>query len=122
LEELRRDAAAVLYRQLDVTDATAIQKFVGEAAAENGLDLCIANAGIVERGLLAELSAEAWRKQIDVNLTGCFHTAQAAAGVMQASGTRGHIVFISSWVQDIPRETIGAYCVSKSGLKMLAKC
>jgi len=25
-------------------------------------------------------------------------------------------------VQDIPREGIGAYCASKSGLKMLAKC
>jgi NAD(P)-dependent dehydrogenase (short-subunit alcohol dehydrogenase family) len=33
----------------------------------------------------------------------------------------GQIVFMSSWVQDVPRENIGAYNASKGGLKMLAK-
>ena len=34
----------------------------------------------------------------------------------------GQIVLMSSWTQDVPRDGIGAYCTSKSGLKMLAKC
>jgi glucose 1-dehydrogenase len=41
---------------------------------------------------------------------------------MVAGGRGGHIVFTGSWTQDQPREGIGAYCASKSGLKMLAKC
>lgn len=113
----------VLYRQVDVTDAEAIHAFIEEAGKRfGGLDLCIGNAGIVERGMLVDLPVDAWRRTLDVNLTGCFLTAQAAARVMKGAGRGGHIVLISSWTQDVPRETIGAYCASKGGLKMLARC
>ena len=120
---LRERGATVLYRAVDVTDAGAVAAFAEEAGlAFGGIDICVANAGIVERGALVDLSPDAWRRTLDVNLTGSFLTAQAAARVMRQSGRGGHIVFISSWVQDVPREGIGAYCASKSGLKMLAKC
>ncbi|MDO8540008.1 MAG: SDR family oxidoreductase [Opitutaceae bacterium] len=121
--ELERTGATVRYRRVDVTDQPAMQAFVAEIAREfGGLDICIANAGIVERGDLIDLSLEAWRRTMEVNLTGCFITAQAAARAMMSSGRQGHIVFLSSWVQDLPRENISAYCASKGGLKMLAKC
>lgn len=123
LAELKHLGVTALYRQFDVTDAPQMERFVTEAVREfGGLDVCLANAGIVERGGLIELSPEAWRRTIEVNLTGCFVTAQAAARAMIAGGRPGHIVFTGSWVQDMPRADIGAYCASKSGLKMLAKC
>jgi len=119
----RRAGADVLYRQVDVTQPDAVVAFTNEAAARfDGIDVCVGNAGIVERGQLIDLSIDEWRRTLDVNLTGCFLTAQAAARVMRRVGRGGHIVLISSWVQDVPKEGIGAYCVSKSGLKMLAKC
>jgi NAD(P)-dependent dehydrogenase (short-subunit alcohol dehydrogenase family) len=122
LNGLRRPGVTVVYRQVDVTDADATARFVEDAdAALGGIDVCIPNAGIVERGALVDLSPDAWRRTLDVNLTGCFLTAQAAARAMKARARGGHIVFISSWVQDVPRENIGAYCASKGGLKMLAK-
>jgi NAD(P)-dependent dehydrogenase (short-subunit alcohol dehydrogenase family) len=121
--ELRRRGAEVFFRQADVTDAAAVASFVEEAGrAFGGIDICIGNAGIVERGAMIDLHVDAWCRTLEVNLTGCFLTGQAAARVMKRSATGGHIVFISSWVQDAPREGIGAYCVSKSGLKMLAQC
>jgi len=121
--ELRRHGAEILYRQADVSDADAVNRFVGEtAAAYGGIDLCIGNAGIVVRGSLLGLPVDAWRRTLDVNLTGCFLTAQAAARVMRDTGRGGHIVLLSSWTQDVPRQNIGAYCVSKAALKMLAKC
>lgn len=123
LAGLRRSGVTALYRQVDVTSAPAMTAFVAEAVRElGGLDVCLANAGIVERGDLVDLSVEAWRRTIDVNLTGCFVTAQAAARAMIAGGRPGHIVFTGSWTQDQPRANIGAYCASKSGLKMLARC
>jgi NAD(P)-dependent dehydrogenase (short-subunit alcohol dehydrogenase family) len=123
VSELQQLGAEAVYRRVDVTDASAVGEFLTEAARDlGGLDICIANAGIVERGDLVELSVEAWRRTMEVNLTGCFITAQATARSMIQSGSKGHILFISSWVQDMPRENIGAYCASKGGLKMLAKC
>lgn len=121
--ELERAGATVRYRRVDVTDQPAMQEFIADTSREfGGLDICIANAGIVERGDLVELSLEAWRRTLEVNLTGCFITAQAAARAMLSAGCPGHIVFLSSWVQDRPRENIGAYCASKGGLKLLAQC
>jgi glucose 1-dehydrogenase len=121
LSPLRSQTAKVVYRQTDVTDAAAVEEFVRTTTSHlGGMDICIANAGIVERGPLIDLSSEAWRRTLEVNLTGCFLTAQAAAREMIGSNG-GHIIFMSSWVQEVPRANIGAYCASKGGLKMLAK-
>lgn len=123
IDELAAGGATVLYRQVDITDADAIARFSDDADAElGGIDICIANAGIVERGAMVDLAPQAWRRTIEVNLTGSFLTAQAAARAMLRAKRPGHIVFLSSWVQDTPRVGIGAYCASKGGLKMLAQC
>jgi NAD(P)-dependent dehydrogenase (short-subunit alcohol dehydrogenase family) len=119
---LKERGGKVFYQRADVTSGAEMNGFVRAAAGElGGIDVCIANAGIVERGPLLDLSAEAWRKTLDVNLTGAFLTAQAAGREMVARKTAGQIIFISSWVQDVPRENIGGYCASKGGLKMLAR-
>lgn len=113
----------VFYRSVDVTDAAAMNRFVTQATRAIGpLTVCIANAGIVERGALIDLGADAWRRTLEVNLTGSFVTAQAAARAMIRTEAGGHILFVGSWVQDVPRANIGAYCASKSGVKLLAKC
>jgi glucose 1-dehydrogenase len=123
LDELAQLGAKMIYRQVDVTAENAVEAFVAETLREFGrLDICLANAGVVERGQLIGLTVDSWRRTLDVNLTGCFLTARAAARAMPTDGRGGHIVFTGSWVQDQPREGIGAYCVSKSGLKMLARC
>jgi NAD(P)-dependent dehydrogenase (short-subunit alcohol dehydrogenase family) len=123
LDELTQLGAKAIYRSVDVASPDAVDAFVTEAVREFGrVDICLANAGIVERGSLVDLTVDAWRRTLEVNLTGAFLTAQAAARAMLADGRGGHIVFTGSWVQDQPRAGIGAYCVSKSGLKMLAKC
>jgi glucose 1-dehydrogenase len=123
LDELARGGTRAFYHQVDVSVPDALHAFVEESARSlGGIDICLANAGVVERGRLLDLTLDAWRRTLDVNLTGSFLTAQAAARVMIANRRPGQIVFTGSWVQDIPREDIGAYCASKGGLKMLAKC
>ena len=121
--ELTAGGTEPLYRRVDVTQAEELAAFVREAALKfGGLDICVVNAGIVERGDLVDFPAEQWRRVLEVNLTGAFLTAQAAARTMLETGRGGHIVFVSSWTQDHPRAGIGGYCASKGGLKMLAKC
>lgn len=121
--ELAGGGARVLYRRVDVTRPEEVGA-LARAAAETfgGLDICLVNAGVVERGELVDFSLQQWQRVLDVNLTGAFLTAQAAARVMLEGGRGGHIVFMSSWTQDHPRAGIGGYCASKGGMKMLAKC
>src|SRR5262249_55578414 len=63
---------------------------------------------------------------LDVNLTGSFHLAQAAARAMRDNppgpgGRRGALLFTGSWVQEMPWPEAAAYCASKGGQLMLAR-
>jgi NAD(P)-dependent dehydrogenase (short-subunit alcohol dehydrogenase family) len=90
--------------------------------AERGrLDLAICNAGIVESAPFLEVRQETWARHLDVDLTGVFNSAQAAARAMVAGGTPGRIVLTGSWVGDVPWLEIAPYCVSKAGVKMLGR-
>jgi NAD(P)-dependent dehydrogenase (short-subunit alcohol dehydrogenase family) len=106
------------YVQADVTDRAAI------AAALEGvdpLDVAIGNAGIVESAPILEVTAEQWQAHLDINLTGCFNLGQAAAQLMVARERPGLVLFTGSWVGEIPWPEIGPYCVSKAGVRMLAR-
>ena len=70
---------------------------------------------------MLEITQEQWSRHLDVNLTGAFNLAQAAARLMVARGGGGRILFTGSWVQEIPWPEIAAYSVSKAGLRMLAR-
>ena len=78
-------------------------------------------AGIVDAAPFLEVSQTQWQEHLDINVTGCFNVGQAAARLMVERGTRGQIIFTGSWVGEIPWPEISAYCVSKAGVRMLAK-
>jgi NAD(P)-dependent dehydrogenase (short-subunit alcohol dehydrogenase family) len=108
----------VRYLSVDVRDHQA----VADALANiDPLDVAIGNAGIVASAPFLEITAEQWRSQLDVNLSGCFNLGQAAACLMVSRKRPGRIIFTSSWVQDVPWPEICAYAVSKAGVKMLTR-
>ena len=84
-----------------------------------GLDVWICNAGIspVVAGP-RETDPQVWREVLDVNLTGAFLGARAAARVM---GPGGRLIFTGSVLGERPREGLAAYSASKAGLVALAK-
>lgn len=106
------------YRQVDVTDRGGINEALG---AVEPLDVAIGNAGIVDAAPFLEVSQAQWQEHLDINVTGCFNVGQAAARLMVERGTRGRIIFTGSWVGEIPWPEISAYCVSKAGVRMLAR-
>jgi NAD(P)-dependent dehydrogenase (short-subunit alcohol dehydrogenase family) len=75
-------------------------------------------------GPLVEVDIDAWRKILDVNLTGAFLTAQAAARRMVSHG-RGSVMFMASIAGIDPLPGLGAYSISKAGvlglMRVLAK-
>jgi NAD(P)-dependent dehydrogenase (short-subunit alcohol dehydrogenase family) len=123
VEAIAQLGADSIYLRGDVSNRAAVDHLVRATLERFGrIDICIGNAGIVKVSSFLETSEENWNKHLSVNLTGCFHVGQAAARTMVDAGRPGKIIFTSSWVQDVPWENIGPYCVSKSGLKMLAQC
>jgi NAD(P)-dependent dehydrogenase (short-subunit alcohol dehydrogenase family) len=96
------EAISQLFSQLD--QATFIPNIVVINAATNPV-----------YGPLLDLDLDAWRKILDVNLTGALLTVQAAARRM-VSQDRGSIVFMASIAGIDPLTGLGAYSVSKAGL------
>jgi NAD(P)-dependent dehydrogenase (short-subunit alcohol dehydrogenase family) len=109
---------ACTYRQADVTDRSAVDQVL---AGIDHLDVAIGNAGIVESAPFLDVTGSQWQAHLDVNLTGCFNVGQAAARLMVARGRPGLVLFTGSWVGEIPWPEISAYCVSKAGVRMLAR-
>src|SRR5947209_5293664 len=66
-------------------------------------------------GPLLEVDLDAWRKVLDVNLTGALLTARAAARRMLPR-QKGSLVFVASVAGIDPVPGLGAYGVSKAGL------
>jgi NAD(P)-dependent dehydrogenase (short-subunit alcohol dehydrogenase family) len=79
-------------------------------------DVAVVNAATNPvMGPLLEVDLDAWRKILNVNLTGALLTARAAAVRMLRRG-RGSIVFMASTAGIEPMAGLGAYSVSKAGL------
>lgn len=108
----------VRYHQADVTDRHAIDAAL---ASIQPLDVVIVNQAIGRGIPFLELTQEQWQEHLDVNLTGSFNAAQAAARLMVARDHPGRIIFTGSWVQEIPWPEISAYSTTKAGVRMLAR-
>jgi NAD(P)-dependent dehydrogenase (short-subunit alcohol dehydrogenase family) len=102
-------------------DQTGQQAVKDVLARHPQLDVVVITAAIVTAQPFLEIDLGAWDKQIQVNLTGSFIVAQAAAQQMVASGRPGHVIFVSSWVSERPWPEITAYSVSKAGLNHLMR-
>jgi sorbitol-6-phosphate 2-dehydrogenase len=110
-----RTSRSVTSATVDVSDAPAVRAGMEEAVQSlGGLDIVVANAGILIAGDSLEFEADGWRKVIDVNLTGYFITAREAARAMLAHGG-GSIVQINSKSGKKGSFKNSAYAASKFG-------
>ena len=104
----------------DVTD-DAFNDAVADATVGEwgGVDVWICNAGIspIVAGPI-ETEPSIWRQVLDVNLTGAFLGARAAARVMNEGG---RLIFTGSVLGERPAKGLTAYSVSKAGLVAMAK-
>ena len=104
----------------DVTDEDFHEAVADAAVAEwGGVDVWICNAGIspVVAGP-RQTDASIWRQVLEVNLTGAFLGARAAARVL---GEGGRLIFTGSVLGERPRRGLAADSASKAGLPGMAK-
>ena len=105
----------------DVTDEEAVNALVKKIEEEVGtIDILVNNAGIIKRIPMLEMSAEAFRQVIDVDLNAPFIVSKAVIPGMIEKG-HGKIINICSMMSELGRETVSAYAAAKGGLKMLTR-
>jgi NAD(P)-dependent dehydrogenase (short-subunit alcohol dehydrogenase family) len=85
------------------------------------LDILVNTAGRSSFGSVLEMTEDAWRLEIDTNLTGSFLVAQAAARAMVASGSGGRIILFGSTAAESARAGGASHCASKAGVQMLVR-
>ena len=104
----------IVASQADVRDSGGLTAALDDGVARLGrLDIVVANAGIVRFGTVEELTEQAWRDVIDVNLTGMWHTVKAAIPRLRAAGG-GSIIIIGTGLKGKPN--LGHYAAAKHGL------
>jgi NAD(P)-dependent dehydrogenase (short-subunit alcohol dehydrogenase family) len=118
--EVRAAGGRAVTAVLDVRSAAQVGAAVQAALGAFGrIDILVNNAAAppgADRVPVAELAEDAWQRVLDVNLTGAFLCARAAAAAMLAGGIRGRIVNMASNCGKVGYARMAAYCASKFGL------
>jgi sorbose reductase len=114
----------VVAYQCDVTVPESIERMMTEYEKDfSKIDFAVNNAGIFTPDAAIDISPQAFKSVIDVNLNGVFFTAQAAARLMVKHGNGGSIISTASMSAHIINQpqTIANYCAAKAGVVHLTK-
>jgi NAD(P)-dependent dehydrogenase (short-subunit alcohol dehydrogenase family) len=105
--------------EADVRDGAALRSAI-DACAETmgGIDIVVANAGVVAYGTVRQMDAASFERVVDINLNGVFRTLKYATPHVERS--RGHVTVVASAISFTPLAGMASYAASKAGVEMLA--
>ncbi|MBI1886447.1 MAG: glucose 1-dehydrogenase [Chloroflexi bacterium] len=119
---VRKRGGEALAMTADVARRPDAEEMVRQAVDTfGGLDVLVANAGILIQQPFLETTDEAWERTMNVDLKGVFLCGQAAARRMAAQGRGGKIVNIASVAAEIARPQEAAYTAAKAGVVGLTR-
>jgi hypothetical protein len=120
LANLARDLGpAAVWREADVRDSESLRTAIDECAQSlGGIDLVVANAGVVSYGTLRHADEAVFDRVIGVNLNGTFRTLKYATPHLKRSG--GHVMVVASALSFLALPAMSSYAASKAGVEMLA--
>jgi len=103
----------------DVCDLPSMEAAVTAGVARFGrLDAAIANAGIASYGSVLNTDPAAFKRVMDINVLGVFHTARAALPALIES--KGYVLVVSSLAAFAAAPGLAAYNASKAGAEHFA--
>jgi NAD(P)-dependent dehydrogenase (short-subunit alcohol dehydrogenase family) len=103
----------------DVCDLASMEEAVAQGVERfGGIDLVLANAGIGSYGSVKAIDPAAFKRVLDVNLLGVFHTVRAA--LPSLIERRGYVLIVSSLAAFAPSPGLAAYNASKAGVEHFA--
>jgi 3-oxoacyl-[acyl-carrier protein] reductase len=105
----------------NVADFEDVQKLMDKTKEELGrIDILVNNAGITKDNLLLRMTAEDWKKVIDVNLNSVFNCTKAAIRTMLKQ-KYGRIVNVASVIGLMGNAGQANYAASKAGIIAFTK-
>lgn len=106
----------------DAADPEFPREITREAVRQFGkLTLAVANAGMSLFGNFFDFTYQSLQQVMQLNLSGSFFLAQAAARQMKQQGSGGSILLMSSVTGHQAHRQLEAYGMTKAALEMLAK-
>lgn len=119
---LRSESGQARYVHCDVTKSADVEALMDDAVSAFGrLDVCIANAGVVDSGSIMDVSERTFERVMAVNVKGPLLTCRAAANRMIKAGKGGVIINIASTVAVLGEVGEGCYPLSKGAVTALTR-
>jgi NAD(P)-dependent dehydrogenase (short-subunit alcohol dehydrogenase family) len=104
---------------VDVRDLAALEALVAAAVERfGGIDVVMANAGVGSFGSVLNVDPEAFRRVVDINVTGVFHTVRAA--LSSVVERQGYVLVVSSLAAFTASPAMAAYHASKAAAENFA--
>jgi len=120
---LKETGCRAVLSQADVRDYEQVEAAFARGLEQLGrVDIIIPNAGICAGGKTWEISTDAWREMVDINLTGAWHAVKAAVPTLISQGQGGSVVFIGSTEALKGAENMSSYAASKHAITGLMTC
>ena len=121
VEAIRAAGGSAEVIGFSVGDSAQVDEAVDMIKEKAGrLDILVNNAGISKDGLFVRMKDEDWAQVLQINLTGSFYAARAAARIMMKARI-GRIINISSVVGEMGNAGQASFVSSKSGVIGLTK-
>jgi len=110
--------------QAEITAEHQVDAAVDAAIADHGpLHGMVVSAGVFEHLKIEDMTTEFWDRTMTINLRGTMFAVRAAARHLRAQGDGGSIVIYTSTAgQHGGGGGASAYCVSKAGQILFARC
>jgi NAD(P)-dependent dehydrogenase (short-subunit alcohol dehydrogenase family) len=102
----------------DVRDSAALDAAVAATVqASGGIDVVLANAGVVNYGTVRVGDPEEFARTVDINLTGVYRTVHAA--LPHVIERKGYVLVVASAASFPALPGLAAYAASKAGVESL---
>jgi NAD(P)-dependent dehydrogenase (short-subunit alcohol dehydrogenase family) len=121
-DKIEKLGAYVITSNADISKSQEVHDFVEKIDAEyKGIDVLINCAVIIIYETFLDFDEKAWRRMLDVDLTGYFLFSQAVAKKMVEKKRRGRIINFASIGADFAVDRAVAYASCKAGVIGLTK-
>lgn len=118
VREIESAGGEAIWHQADVSDAAAVRAlFDATERAFGGVDVVVANAGVMYLASFAQMTDADFDRMMDVNMKGSFYTLREAARRVRDGG---RIITLSSSITQLRTATYGPYAASKAAQDLYA--